>query len=56
MNDKKHGYGELFWPDGRIYKGEWKHGRQHGKGQYICLNGQVKYGEWCNGQRKRWVD
>ena len=23
-NDKKDGYGTFFWPDGKIYKGEWK--------------------------------
>ena len=22
-NDKKHGYGEFFWYDGREYKGYW---------------------------------
>jgi len=21
INDKKEGYGEFFWPDGKIYKG-----------------------------------
>lgn len=21
--DQRHGYGELFWVDGTVYKGEW---------------------------------
>jgi len=27
VNDKKEGYGEFYWPDGRIYKGYWKDGK-----------------------------
>lgn len=27
VNDRKDGYGELFYPDGRIYKGLWKKGK-----------------------------
>jgi hypothetical protein len=27
INDKKEGYGEFFWPDGRLYKGNWKDGK-----------------------------
>jgi hypothetical protein len=23
INDLKHGYGEMYWYDGTVYKGEW---------------------------------
>jgi len=28
VEDKKHGYGEFEWPDGRRYKGQWSNGKQ----------------------------
>ena len=28
IDDKKEGYGVFYWPDGRIYKGYWKNGKQ----------------------------
>ena len=28
VEDKKHGYGEFEWPDGRKYKGQWLNGKQ----------------------------
>lgn len=33
--DKKAGYGEFYWSDGKIYKGAWKDGKQHGLGELI---------------------
>jgi len=27
VDDKKEGYGEFYWPDGKCYKGEWKNGK-----------------------------
>jgi hypothetical protein len=27
LDDKKDGYGEFLWPDGRKYKGHWKNGK-----------------------------
>lgn len=32
--DKKNGYGEFEWADGKVYKGNWVNGKQHGKGLY----------------------
>lgn len=26
-DDKKHGYGEISWPDGRRYAGQWANGK-----------------------------
>jgi hypothetical protein len=28
FDDYKHGYGEMYWPDGRFYKGLWENGKQ----------------------------
>ncbi len=27
VDDKKEGYGEFFWEDGKAYKGYWKNGK-----------------------------
>ena len=27
LDDKKHGYGEFHWPDGRSYRGYWADGK-----------------------------
>ncbi len=27
IEDKKEGYGEFYWQDGKIYKGNWKDGK-----------------------------
>lgn len=56
MDDKKHGYGEFYWPDGRSYRGYWSDGKQHGRGIYRGSNGQEREGEWANGQKIRWLD
>jgi len=41
---------ELF-PDGSIYKGEWKNHTKHGKGIQIWLEGDVYKGYWKDGKR-----
>ena len=51
VNDKKHGYGEYFWPDGRIYKGNWVNGKQDGEGIFIRPDKTMIKGEWRNGKR-----
>ena len=56
MNDLKEGYGVFSWPDGRIYEGTWKHGKQNGVGKYINAAGLVRFGEWKDGKRLRWMD
>lgn len=40
MNDKKEGYGEYHWNDGRVYKGQWKDGKQEGEGTLIDKDGK----------------
>lgn len=51
----KEGVGIFFWPDGRIYEGAWKNGKQHGYGRYCSQNNEEKYGYWENGKRIRWL-
>lgn len=35
----REGYGEMFWSDGCVYKGQWHKGVQHGKGE-LYIHGQ----------------
>jgi hypothetical protein len=44
----RHAYGEMYWNDGTIYKGEWQLGAQHGAGELILPNGEVKKGFFEN--------
>lgn len=54
--DKKHGFGEYTWADGRKYIGNWSNGKQHGDGKYIQLEGKERSGTWENGKRIKWHD
>ena len=47
-DDKRQGYGEMFWVDGTTYKGNWMHGAQHGKGTHTLPNGETKIGIFEN--------
>ena len=51
----KEGTGIFFWPDGRVYEGAWKNGKQHGYGRYWNQHGEEKFGFWRNGARERWL-
>ena len=46
--DKRHGYGEMYWVDGTIYKGQWEFGVEHGHGKLHLPNGQIKDGLFEN--------
>lgn len=52
----KEGVGIFVWPDGRVYEGHWKDGKQHGYGRYYNQNNEEKYGFWNNGRRERWLN
>ena len=41
-------YGEMYWTDGSVYKGEWNKGIQHGKGIMTFPDGRVKDGYFEN--------
>ena len=34
----KEGLGTFYWPDGRVYIGQWKDGKQHGFGKFYQPN------------------
>ena len=40
----RHGFGEMYWVDGYIYKGYWKKGIQDGLGIMIFSDGSKKVG------------
>ena len=46
-----------MWNDGRIYKGNWKKGKQNGKGKFFNpKTKEWKDGIWDNGKRIKWVE
>lgn len=53
---RKHGYGEFTWPDGKMYKGYWENGKQHGRGTYRGSSAIEREGEWHEGRKIKWVD
>ena len=55
MSDKKEGYGEFSWPDGRSYKGLWRDGKQEGKGMYVNKENIPREGVWENGKKIKWT-
>jgi radial spoke head protein 1 len=40
------GVGTYIYPDGSVYKGDWKNNQHHGVGVYEFPNGTVYEGEW----------
>ena len=42
------GYGEMYWTDGSVYKGDWIKGIQHGKGVMTFPDGRIKDGFFHN--------
>ena len=51
------GKGKFEWPDGRIYKGHWKDGKQNGVGEFYNPKKKAwKKGEWEKGKRLKWTN
>lgn len=56
----KEGIGKFYWPDGRVYIGQWKDGKQHGYGKFLkptdeqTPDQEFTFGEWKDGKRIRW--
>lgn len=45
-----HGEGEFRWPDGRLYKGEYKHDLKDGYGEFVIDENTRYKGGWKNGK------
>jgi len=56
VNGKKHGEGQLTWPDGRSYTGQWANGQQHGEGLAITARGIARRSEWNHGSFVKWLE
>ena len=41
--------------ENKMYKGNWKDGKQHGKGTLV-INGKSKDGVWEHGEVKSWIN
>ena len=41
----------IEFPNGDVYEGEWKFGKQHGRGKITYSSGAVYEGEWKDGKR-----
>lgn len=46
--DEREGYGEMYFTDGTIYKGNWQRGLQTGKAMIIFPDGNSKEGFFSN--------
>lgn len=49
-NNKPHGKGKLYFPDGSYFEGTFKEGKTHGKGRFIEFNGNYFEGTLMNNQ------
>jgi len=49
VGTQKHGQGTEIWPNGYIYKGEFKNSEWSGQGILTFPNGATYEGEWANG-------
>jgi hypothetical protein len=41
-----HGKGKLYWPDGKIYTGDFLEDKRHGLGHFIWKDGKEYRGAW----------
>lgn len=48
--NKFHGHGEEYWPDGTFYKGVFVDGLKTGRGQILFTNGDTYEGEFFEGK------
>jgi len=46
QQDKRHGEGKQFYPDGSVYFGQWLAGQRSGQGILWQPDGGVYVGEW----------
>lgn len=48
VKDKRHGKGEIFYPNGDVYKGDFQGDKRHGKGCYTWQDRRKYEGDWKN--------
>lgn len=48
---RPHGRGQMTWPDGCMYAGQWEDGKMHGRGVMRWEDGSVYMGQWDHGKR-----
>lgn len=46
MAGLKHGLGQMLYPDGTRYIGDWRKDMKHGEGMYYYINGDTYQGAW----------
>eukprot|EP00325_Prymnesiales_sp_UTEX-LB-985_P010600 CAMPEP_0174758588 /NCGR_PEP_ID=MMETSP1094-20130205/107838_1 /TAXON_ID=156173 /ORGANISM="Chrysochromulina brevifilum, Strain UTEX LB 985" /LENGTH=657 /DNA_ID=CAMNT_0015964515 /DNA_START=16 /DNA_END=1990 /DNA_ORIENTATION=- len=46
----RHGYGEIKYTSGSVFKGQWEHNKRSGKGTFYYPCGDVYEGEWKAGK------
>jgi len=51
LDNKEHGRGTKFWPDGASYEGEWKDSKCAGHGKHRWASGSTYEGFWVNHKR-----
>ncbi len=45
-----HGFGTMYWADGRSYAGAWQHGKMQGQGAWHDTKGSSRIGAWQGGE------
>jgi hypothetical protein len=48
VKDRKQGAGECFYPNGDVYKGDFKMDKREGSGSYLWKDGKKYEGDWKN--------
>ena len=56
MDDKQHGFGKFTSPDGTVYNGLLKDGKESGYAEYSFSSGELWHGVWGAGQRLEWLN
>lgn len=46
--DRREGFGRVFWTDGSYYIGEWQNDQRNGYGELHHSNGKTEKGKWTN--------
>jgi hypothetical protein len=49
-DDRQHGRGTYYWPNGQYYDGEWNQSHFQGRGTFKYPNGLRVTGQWEKGK------